>query len=123
MFSPRSFPRRRHSTPRVALTEALVKTAPGVRGFRTSLLTNSNRELLVTIEGSWPRSWSKSKLGFAERAVVLTVRGAEGDFRDWDEIKAWPANVHGIVMNRLSGTDGAFRRRASQARAPRTEHT
>ena len=35
----------------------------------------------------------KSQLSFAERAVVLAVRGAEGDFRDWDEVAAWATGI------------------------------
>ena len=31
----------------------------------------------------------KSKLGFGERALLLALRAAEGDFRDWPEIAAW----------------------------------
>jgi menaquinone-dependent protoporphyrinogen oxidase len=29
------------------------------------------------------------KLGFAERMVVKGVRAPVGDFRDWDDIRAW----------------------------------
>lgn len=35
----------------------------------------------------------KSKLGFGERAVMHAVRAAEGDFRDWDEIRGWAAEI------------------------------
>ena len=35
----------------------------------------------------------KDKLSFGERALVLAVRGAEGDFRAWDEIKAWARGI------------------------------
>jgi menaquinone-dependent protoporphyrinogen oxidase len=31
----------------------------------------------------------KSRLGFGERALLLALRAAEGDFRDWPEIAAW----------------------------------
>ena len=40
----------------------------------------------------------KSKLGFAERAIIVAVRAPEGDFRRWDEIETWSrsiaANLH-----------------------------
>lgn len=32
-------------------------------------------------------------LGFAERALVLALRVADGDFRDWDAIDAWGAQI------------------------------
>jgi menaquinone-dependent protoporphyrinogen oxidase len=35
----------------------------------------------------------KSRLGFGERAVVLAFRAAEGDFRDWDEIRGWASEI------------------------------
>ena len=31
----------------------------------------------------------KSKLGFGERAVMRAVRAAEGDYRNWSEIRSW----------------------------------
>lgn len=39
----------------------------------------------------------KSRLGFGERAVVLAVRAAEGDFRDWDDIASWGAEIAGAL--------------------------
>ena len=35
----------------------------------------------------------KSELGFGEKAIVLALRAPEGDFRDWDEIRGWAAEV------------------------------
>ncbi|MBX6764552.1 MAG: flavodoxin domain-containing protein [Rubrobacteraceae bacterium] len=32
-------------------------------------------------------------LGFAEKAIVLALRAPEGDFRDWEEIRAWARGV------------------------------
>jgi hypothetical protein len=43
----------------------------------------------------------RSKLGFAERAIMLAVRAADGDFRDLDAISAW---VNEITDALLSGT-------------------
>jgi menaquinone-dependent protoporphyrinogen oxidase len=35
----------------------------------------------------------KSALGFGERAVMHAVRAREGDYRDWDEIRAWGSRI------------------------------
>lgn len=35
----------------------------------------------------------KSRLGFAERAIVTALRAPEGDYRDWDEIRSWAAAI------------------------------
>jgi menaquinone-dependent protoporphyrinogen oxidase len=32
-------------------------------------------------------------LGFGERAIVTAFRAPEGDFRDWDEVRAWAAGI------------------------------
>ena len=34
-----------------------------------------------------------SRLSFAERVMVKAVRAPEGDFRDWEAIDAWAANI------------------------------
>ena len=34
-----------------------------------------------------------SKLSWGERLVVRSLQGAPGDFRDWDMIRAWAANI------------------------------
>lgn len=34
-----------------------------------------------------------AELGFGERAAVRLVHAAEGDYRDWDEIRAWAADI------------------------------
>lgn len=39
----------------------------------------------------------KSRLSFAERAVVLAFRAPEGDFRDWAEIEAWAREIAGAL--------------------------
>jgi hypothetical protein len=36
-------------------------------------------------------------LSFPERAVVLAVRGAEGDYRDWEEIADWAAEIAAVL--------------------------
>jgi menaquinone-dependent protoporphyrinogen oxidase len=35
----------------------------------------------------------KDDLGFVERTVVGVLRAPEGDFRDWDEIRAWAGAI------------------------------
>lgn len=35
----------------------------------------------------------KTKLGFGERAIMMAVRAADGDFRDWDEIADWASGI------------------------------
>ncbi|HKN81421.1 MAG TPA: flavodoxin domain-containing protein [Actinomycetota bacterium] len=36
---------------------------------------------------------TRDALGFGERMVVKAVKAPEGDFRDWDEIRAWAATI------------------------------
>jgi menaquinone-dependent protoporphyrinogen oxidase len=38
----------------------------------------------------FPGKLDRHQLSFPERAVVLAVRGAEGDYRDWDETPTGP---------------------------------
>jgi menaquinone-dependent protoporphyrinogen oxidase len=35
----------------------------------------------------------KSELNLAERAITAVVKAPEGDFRDWDEIRSWAAEI------------------------------
>ena len=35
----------------------------------------------------------RSKLGFGERMIVKAVKAPEGDFRDWDTIRAWADGI------------------------------
>jgi menaquinone-dependent protoporphyrinogen oxidase len=35
----------------------------------------------------------RHRLGFAERAMVSALRVADGDFRDWDAIETWAAQI------------------------------
>lgn len=35
----------------------------------------------------------RSRLGFAEKAIVVALRAPNGDFRDWDAIRAWAAGI------------------------------
>ena len=35
----------------------------------------------------------RGRLGFADRAVVMALRAADGDFRDWSDIKSWTDEI------------------------------
>ncbi len=35
----------------------------------------------------------RSRLGLGERAVVRVVGAAEGDYRDWDDVRQWAASI------------------------------
>ena len=35
----------------------------------------------------------RSRLGFAERAIVRALHAPEGDFRDWEAIEGWAAEI------------------------------
>lgn len=35
----------------------------------------------------------KHRLSFGERAIMVAVRAPEGDFRDWDAIRAWTDEI------------------------------
>jgi menaquinone-dependent protoporphyrinogen oxidase len=41
----------------------------------------------------FPGKLERSRLGFAERAIVLALRAPEGDFRDWDAIRSWATQI------------------------------
>lgn len=40
----------------------------------------------------------RSDLGWAEKAIVIALRAPEGDFRDWDEIRAWAREIASSVV-------------------------
>jgi menaquinone-dependent protoporphyrinogen oxidase len=42
----------------------------------------------------------RSKLGFAERMIVKAVKAPDGDFRDWDEIRAWADAIASDLASR-----------------------
>ena len=39
----------------------------------------------------------RSRLGFADKAIVVALRAPEGDFRDWDAIHAWADDISGTL--------------------------
>lgn len=42
----------------------------------------------------------RSRLSFAEKAIVLALRVPDGDYRDWDEIRAWAAEIADALLRR-----------------------
>lgn len=40
----------------------------------------------------------RQKLGFGERAIVLAVHAAEGDFRSWDEVTSWASGIAEVLQ-------------------------
>ena len=36
---------------------------------------------------------TRDALGFGERMIMKAVKAPEGDFRDWDDIRAWAATI------------------------------
>lgn len=45
----------------------------------------------------FPGRLDKSRLSFGERAMVTAMRAPVGDFRTWDEIAAWAAEIAATV--------------------------
>jgi menaquinone-dependent protoporphyrinogen oxidase len=44
----------------------------------------------------------RTKLGFAERMIVKAVKAPDGDFRDWDQIRAWADAIASDLASRGS---------------------
>jgi menaquinone-dependent protoporphyrinogen oxidase len=40
----------------------------------------------------------RSRLSLPERAVVVALRAPEGDFRDWDEVRSWAADIAATLV-------------------------
>jgi menaquinone-dependent protoporphyrinogen oxidase len=40
----------------------------------------------------------RSRLNFAEKAIVVALRAPTGDFRDWDAIAAWAGEIADVVL-------------------------
>jgi menaquinone-dependent protoporphyrinogen oxidase len=45
----------------------------------------------------------KSKLNFGEKAILVAVRAAVGDFRDWNEIESWANEIADQLVREMSG--------------------
>ena len=41
----------------------------------------------------FPGKLDKSKLSLAEKALVMSMRVPDGDFRNWDEVAAWAGEI------------------------------
>jgi menaquinone-dependent protoporphyrinogen oxidase len=41
----------------------------------------------------FPGRLDRRRLGFGEKAIVLALRAPEGDFRDWDAVRAWARGI------------------------------
>jgi len=41
----------------------------------------------------FPGKLDRQELGFGERAIVLAVHAAEGDFRPWEEVTSWAEGI------------------------------
>lgn len=41
----------------------------------------------------FPGKLDRQELGFGERAIVLAVHAAEGDFRPWEDVSAWATGI------------------------------
>jgi menaquinone-dependent protoporphyrinogen oxidase len=48
------------------------------------------------------RKIDTSKLSFAEKAILIAVRAAEGDFRDWAEIESWATDIADQLVKETS---------------------
>jgi menaquinone-dependent protoporphyrinogen oxidase len=48
----------------------------------------------------FPGRLEKSRLSFGERAMVTAMRAPLGDFRDWDAVRAWAAEIAGHLTLR-----------------------
>ncbi len=49
-------------------------------------------------EGFFAGAMDASKLSFVARLVVKVMKAQEGDFRDWDAIRAWAANARPLLV-------------------------
>jgi len=45
----------------------------------------------------------KSKLNFGEKAILVAVRAAVGDFRDWTEIESWANEIADQLVREMTG--------------------
>jgi menaquinone-dependent protoporphyrinogen oxidase len=47
---------------------------------------------------TFPGRLDKERLSFGERAMVVAMRAPVGDFRDWDAVRRWGAEIAGQVV-------------------------
>ena len=48
----------------------------------------------------------QSSLSFGERAIVAALRAEYGDFRDWDAIRGWAAEIASSLESRSASPEG-----------------
>ena len=65
----------------------------------------------------------KDRLGLGERLAVRVVRAPEGDFRDWEAIRAWAGEIGEALLADLGPGDGLVHAGAAAAGAAGEEHT
>ena len=41
---------------------------------------------------------AKKRLSFPDRAIASAIRAQEGDFRNWDDIRAWAASIADTLL-------------------------
>jgi menaquinone-dependent protoporphyrinogen oxidase len=41
----------------------------------------------------FPGKLDRVRLSFGEKAIVMALRAPEGDFRDWDDVRAWAGAI------------------------------
>ncbi|HXF35925.1 MAG TPA: flavodoxin domain-containing protein [Actinomycetota bacterium] len=46
----------------------------------------------------FPGKLVKRNLSFPEKAIVLALRAPEGDFRDWDAVRAWASRIADEIL-------------------------
>jgi menaquinone-dependent protoporphyrinogen oxidase len=49
---------------------------------------------------------TRDALGFGERMIIKAVKAPEGDFRDWDEIRAWAATIAAELSQGTTALEG-----------------
>jgi menaquinone-dependent protoporphyrinogen oxidase len=49
----------------------------------------------------------KTQMSFLQRAVLTVFRGMEGDFRDWQKIRAWASSIAEQLQPRARGASPA----------------
>lgn len=45
----------------------------------------------------FPGKLDRNALSFGEKAIVMALRAPEGDFRDWDAVVGWAAEIAGAL--------------------------
>jgi menaquinone-dependent protoporphyrinogen oxidase len=54
----------------------------------------------------FPGKIDKKQLNFGEKAIVMALRAPEGDFRNWEEVRAWASRIGGDLHARSNRAIG-----------------